>query len=121
MKLITDIDEQSFAVEVLESRQPVIVDFYAVWCGPCKMLAPLLENLAETFRGRLKFAKLNVDEAPDIAARYEISGVPTLVCFVNGKRTGELVGLVPPAALKTWLERWATPVAEVPLRSQVGS
>ncbi len=118
MKNITELTEESFALEVLQSAQPVVVDFYAVWCGPCKMLAPLLEGLAGRFQGRLKFAKLNIDDAPELAARYGITGVPTLLCFRGGQRTSELVGLVPPAALKTWLERSAAPVADVPLDAQ---
>ena len=104
MKSIIELTESRFATEVLGTQGLVLVDFYAPWCGPCKMLAPMLEQLAAEFAGRVKFAKLNVDEAADIAGRYDITGVPTLWLFRNGQPVDSVVGMAPPQALKNWLE-----------------
>jgi len=104
MKNIVELTESSFESEVLRGTTPVLVDFYAPWCGPCKMLAPYLEQLAGEFAGRVKFAKVNVDEAPDISARFEITGVPTLLLFREGQPVDRVVGMAPPQALKKWLE-----------------
>lgn len=93
MKNIVEVTETSFEQEVLRAATPVITDVYAPWCGPCKMLAPLLERLAEEFAGKAKFVKLNVDEAPDLASRYGITGVPTLLFFQNGEVRDSIVGL----------------------------
>jgi thioredoxin 1 len=113
MKNIVELSESSFQAEVLRADLPVVVDFYAEWCGPCKMLAPLLDQLANEFQDRIKFAKANVDETPELAAAYQITGVPTLVLFRGGERIDALVGFVAPKALKSWLEgaATATPVA----------
>ena len=104
MKELTELNESSFQSEVLESSLPVLVDFYAPWCGPCKMLAPILAQLALEVQGRVKFAKLNVDEAPGVAARYNVTGVPTLILFSDGKKKSQMVGLASTKALKTLLE-----------------
>lgn len=104
MKNITELTESNFKAEVLQAEVPVVVDFYAPWCGPCKMLAPILEQLASEFQGRAKFAKLNVDEAPDLAGQYQITGVPTLALFRGGEAVDALVGLAQPKALRAWLE-----------------
>ena len=108
MKTIVELNENEFAAAVLESSVPVVVDFYASWCGPCKMLAPLLEQLAVEFEGRLKFTKVDVDQAFNLAARYGISGVPTLIVFRQGQPADTLVGMAPPKALRAWLEKHAT-------------
>lgn len=108
MKNIVELNEQSFESEVLQATGPVLVDFYAPWCGPCKMLAPLLEQLAGEFNGKIKFTKLNVDEATPQAMRYEVTGVPTLMLFRAGQPVDQLVGFSSPASLKSWLETIAT-------------
>ena len=108
MKNIIELAESSFETEVLRADLPVVVDFYAEWCGPCKMLAPLLEQLAVEFKGRIKFTKANVDDTPELAAAYQITGVPTLALLRGGEPIDALVGLVAPKALKLWLEGAAT-------------
>ena len=104
MKNIIELNETNFESEVLKAAGPMLVDFYAPWCGPCKMLAPILEQLAGEFTGRVKFAKLNVDEAPELAGPYDITGVPTLMLFRGGKVIDRIVGLPSPRALKASLE-----------------
>jgi thioredoxin 1 len=104
MKNMVELTGSGFENEVLRANGLVLVDFYAPWCGPCKMLAPYLEQLAGEFAGRIKFAKLNVDEAPEVAGQFEITGVPTLLLFRDGKPVDSVVGMAPPQALKKWLE-----------------
>jgi thioredoxin 1 len=104
MKNIIEVTEDRFKTDVLEANGPVIVDFYAPWCGPCKMLAPLLEQLAAEFEGRIRFAKVNVDNAQELAGNYQITGVPTLALFRDGKVVDTQVGLASPKSLKSWLE-----------------
>lgn len=104
MNNIVEVTESNFANEVLQATVPVVVDFYAPWCGPCKMLGPLLDQLAGEFQGRLKFVKLNVDNAPELASNYDVTGVPTLASFNGGQLLDTMVGLAAPKALKAWLE-----------------
>ena len=112
---IIEVTEASFDLEVLKATGPVVVDFYAPWCGPCKMIAPLLEQLAGEFSGTLKFAKLNVDDAPEWAGRYGVRGVPTLMLFGAGQVIDQAVGAGALKNLQTWIERAmaATPQAAV--------
>jgi thioredoxin 1 len=107
MNTIIELEEQSFEQEVAQAGLPVLVDFYATWCGPCKMVAPMLEKLAGEFAGRIKFAKVNVDEAGPLAGRFGITGVPTLILFQRGQIADTIVGLLPPASLKARLEKAA--------------
>jgi thioredoxin 1 len=107
MNNITELMETSFETEVLRVPGPVLVDFYAPWCGPCKMLAPLLEQLAGEFAGKVKFAKMNVDEAPNLANQYGITGVPTLMLFRGGKVADQVVGFPGQSQLKAWLTQAA--------------
>ncbi len=106
MKQLT---ERDFAPTVLHADRPVLVDFHATWCGPCRMLAPVLEQLAQEFAGRIRFAKMDVDQAPELAARYQITGVPTLLLFQNGRVVDQIVGLAPLGALRARLARVAGP------------
>jgi thioredoxin 1 len=117
MKNLFELSESSFETEVSRADLPVVVDFYAPWCGPCKMLAPLLEQLAAEFQGRIKFTKANVDDIPELAATYQITGVPTLALFRGGEPVDALVGLVSPKALKSWLEGAATVTQQAPATS----
>ncbi len=110
MKSITELTETSFETEVLRATGPVLVDFYAPWCGPCKMLAPLLEQFAADFAGKVKFAKLNIDQAPALAGEYEITGVPTLMLFRGGEAVDQVVGFSGPRQFKAWLEKAANAV-----------
>jgi len=87
--------------EVLKSSTLVLVDFWAVWCGPCRMVAPIVDEISKEYAGKLKVVKLNTDENPDIAGRYKIMGIPTLMFFKNGERVDQVVGAVPKAQLKT--------------------
>ena len=102
---IIEVTEATFDREVLKATGPVVVDFYAPWCGPCKMIAPLLEQLAGEFSGSLKFAKLNVDDAPEWAGRYGVRGVPTLMSFGAGQVIDQAVGVDALKTLQIWIER----------------
>ena len=86
------LNEENFDKEVLHSELPVLVDFFATWCGPCRMLAPIIEELAEEQEGKVKVCKLNVDDASGIAARYGISSIPTLILFRNGEIAASSLG-----------------------------
>ena len=92
MKTTIQITEQNFDSEVLQSAQPVIVDFYADWCGPCKMIAPALEEIAGELTGRVKVAKVNVDEQSALAQRYHVQSLPTLLYFQNGEVVNQEIG-----------------------------
>jgi len=87
--------------EVLKAPGLVLVDFWAVWCGPCRMVAPIVDELAKDYAGKLKVVKLNTDENPDIAGKYQIRGIPTLMFFKGGQTVDQVVGAVPKAQLKT--------------------
>lgn len=89
------LNETNFEVEVLRSEQPVLVDFFATWCPPCRKLAPIVEEIAEDYAGRVKVAKLNIDEARSVAIKYGVSSIPTLILFKNGEPAHRIVGYVP--------------------------
>ena len=107
MKSVIELNGASFESDVLNSQDSILVDFYATWCGPCKMLAPVLEQLATEFQGRVRFAKLNVDEASEIAGRYNITGVPTLILFRKGQPVDTVVGMASAGMLRRWLDNKA--------------
>ena len=92
MSAATAVTTAEFDKEVLQSDQPVLVDFWAVWCGPCRAIAPAVDAVAEEYAGKAKVLKLNVDENPDIAGRYGVMSIPTLMIFKGGSKVGELVG-----------------------------
>ena len=98
---VTDAD---FETQVLKSDLPVIVDFWAEWCGPCKMIAPVMEELSGEYSGKVKFAKLNVDFNPRTSAKYGVRSIPTLLIFKGGSPVGQVVGAVPKQMLKQKLE-----------------
>lgn len=95
MTEIAHVGEGDFQVEVLDSTQPVLVDFTAVWCGPCKMLDPVVRQLAQDWNGKVKVVKLDVDNNPHLAMDYQVMGVPTLVLFVQGKPVQRVTGYQP--------------------------
>ncbi len=100
-KTITD---QSFAEDVVNSDTPVLVDFWAEWCGPCKMIGPALEEISDELGDRVTIAKLNIDENPDMAGQLGVRGIPTMILFKNGEPAATKVGAAPKSALKGWLE-----------------
>ncbi|ABW16648.1 thioredoxin [Parafrankia sp. EAN1pec] len=93
------VTDGTFAAEVLKSDKPVLVDFWAEWCGPCKMVAPVLEEIAKEHGEKLRIVKLNIDENPEVARQYQIMSIPTMAVFVNGEIDKSIVGAKPKAAL----------------------
>jgi thioredoxin 1 len=97
------VDASNFQSEVLNSAEPVVVDFWAEWCGPCKMIAPALEEISTEMAGRVKVAKLNIDENPQLAAQYGVRSIPTLAMFKGGQVADIKVGAAPRTALHAWI------------------
>ncbi|WP_144638471.1 thioredoxin TrxA [Bordetella genomosp. 13] len=101
---IKNVSDASFDSDVLQAGQPVLVDYWAAWCGPCKMIAPILEEVATEYAGRLTVAKLNVDENQDTAAKYGIRGIPTLMLFKDGQAAATKVGALSKSQLTAFLD-----------------
>ena len=99
-----DVDEQSFEQTVLQSKTPVLVDFWAPWCRPCLMVAPVVDELADEYSGRVNFARVNVDQNQQVAAKYNIMSIPTLIVFKNGEPVSHIVGFRPREELKQGLD-----------------
>jgi thioredoxin 1 len=108
---VLNITAEQFETEVLKADLPVLVDFYADWCMPCRAMAPILSHLADELNGTLKIAKVNVEDAPVLAGQYRISSIPALLLFRGGQVVEHIVGLLPPEALRQRLQRALAPVA----------
>ena len=102
--LITNSSTSSWDKDVIDHDGLVLVDFWAVWCGPCRMIASTIEELAGEYKGKLKVVKLNTDENPDIASRYKIMGIPTIMFFKNGEKVDQMVGAVPKPQIKSKID-----------------
>ncbi|MEM9406771.1 MAG: thioredoxin [Acidobacteriota bacterium] len=101
---VTVLNDENFQSEVLESQEPVLVDFYATWCGPCKALSPIVEKLAGEYEGKLKVGKLNIDEAPGAPSQFSVRAVPTIVFFKGGEAVETMVGLKREAELRKTID-----------------
>lgn len=100
------VTDSSFEQDVLSSEVPVLVDFWAPWCGPCRMVAPVVDEIAEQYDGKIKVVKLNTDENPNVASQYGIRSIPTLMIFKGGQRVDVVVGAVPKATLANAIEKY---------------
>ena len=105
---IQDVDQDSFEKIVLESQKPILVDFWAPWCAPCRAVAPVVEELAKEYEGKVEFAKVNVDESPFIASKFSIMSIPTLMIFKEGKPVEHAIGFKPKDQLKKLLDKTLT-------------
>ncbi len=101
---ITEVSDTNFESEVLKSETPVLVDFWAPWCMPCRILSPILDKLAPQFEGKVKFVKMNTDENPAVPSKYDILGIPTMIIFDKGNIVEKQVGVLPPDQLKQFIE-----------------
>lgn len=106
MAVTEQVTDASFKSEVLESKVPVLVDFWAPWCGPCRMVAPVVDEIADQYENQIKVVKLNTDENPNVASQYGIRSIPTLMIFKGGQRVDMVVGAVPKTTLATTLEKY---------------
>ena len=100
-KAVTDA---SFKTDVIDADKPVLVDFWAEWCGPCKMIGPALEEISDELAGKVTIAKINIDENPEAPGQYGVRGIPTMILFKNGEAAATKVGAAPKSALKGWIE-----------------
>jgi thioredoxin 1 len=100
------VTDSTFKQEVLESELPVLVDFWAPWCGPCRMVAPVVDEISEQYDGKVKVVKVNTDENPSVASQYGIRSIPTLMIFKGGQRVDMVVGAVPKTTLANTLEKY---------------
>lgn len=100
------VTDATFEQEVIESSVPVLVDFWAPWCGPCRMVAPVVDEISEQYAGQIKVVKVNTDDNPNVASKYGIRSIPTLMIFKGGQRVDMVVGAVPKSTLATTLEKY---------------
>ncbi len=106
MSSIASVTDSTFKQEVLESEFPVLVDFWAPWCGPCRMVAPVVDEIATEYDGQIKVVKLNTDDNPGVATQYGIRSIPTLIVFKGGQQVDQVVGAVPKKTLSNTLEKY---------------
>lgn len=106
MSAALQVTDSTFETEVINSETPVLVDFWAPWCGPCRMVAPVVEEIAVQYEGQVKVVKLNTDENPNVASKYGIRSIPTLMIFKGGQRVDMVVGAVPKTTLANTLEKY---------------
>ena len=106
MSSAAQVTDSTFKQEVLESEVPVLVDFWAPWCGPCRMVAPIVDEISVQYEGKVKVVKLNTDENPTVASQYGIRSIPTLMIFKGGQRVDMVLGAVPKTTLATTLEKY---------------
>lgn len=99
------VNQQNFENEVLKSNIPVLVDFWAAWCGPCRMVSPIIDQIAEEYEGKIKVAKVNVDENPELAGRYDIMSIPSVFLFNDGKKIDGLIGARPKQSFEEMLKK----------------
>jgi len=98
--MVTIVNGENFKKEVVQSKTPVIIDFYASWCGPCQMMSPVFEGLSEKYNGKLKFVKVNTDEDPELASEYGVQGIPCLIIVNKGKEVDRIIGYMNENSLK---------------------
>ena len=101
------ITKDNFQAEVMESKTPVLVDFWATWCGPCRMLSPIIDEIAKDKEGSLKVGKVNVDEQPELANAFRVSAIPTVILFKDGKAAGQFMGYMPKADVEAFIKQYA--------------
>ncbi|MBD2562713.1 thioredoxin [Nostoc sp. UIC 10607] len=106
MSTAAQVTDSSFKQEVLDSDVPVLVDFWAPWCGPCRMVAPVVDEISEQYKGQIKVVKVNTDENPNVASQYGIRSIPTLMIFKDGQKVDMVVGAVPKTTLASTLEKY---------------